>query len=392
MENMENSIFDKVVDRNQTYSIKWDALDKVFGREDILPMWVADMDFLPPKAVLDALKERIDHGIFGYTFVPMSVTEAIQDWMKQRHDCEFKKSSILFSEGVVPSISTAIRAFTEKGDKVLIHSPVYTPFFNMVKKNDRTLVTSNLLIENGRYELNFADLEAKLQDDVKLFILCNPHNPGGRVWTKDELEKIGDLCVKYNVLILSDEIHSDLVFKPNVHIPIASIKEEFKKITATFIAPSKTFNLAGLQASAALIPNKELKAKFKAVQDQQGFFTLNTFAIAGMEAAYLNGAEWLEQLLAYLDENMNITTNFIAEHLPALKPMKADATYLLWIDCRGLGLSDEEIQKQLLEKGKLGLEPGTKYGEGGEGFVRMNLACPRETLNDGLQRLKKAFS
>ncbi|KIY20543.1 MULTISPECIES: MalY/PatB family protein [Mesobacillus] len=389
---MENSIFDKVVDRNQTYSIKWDALDKVFGREDILPMWVADMDFLPPKAVLDALKERIDHGIFGYTFVPMSVTEAIQDWMKQRHDCEFKKSSILFSEGVVPSISTAIRAFTEKGDKVLIHSPVYTPFFNMVKKNDRTLVTSNLLIENGRYELNFADLEAKLQDDVKLFILCNPHNPGGRVWTKDELEKIGDLCVKYNVLILSDEIHSDLVFKPNVHIPIASIKEEFKKITATFIAPSKTFNLAGLQASAALIPNKELKAKFKAVQDQQGFFTLNTFAIAGMEAAYLNGAEWLEQLLAYLDENMNITTNFIAEHLPALKPMKADATYLLWIDCRGLGLSDEEIQKQLLEKGKLGLEPGTKYGEGGEGFVRMNLACPRETLNDGLQRLKKAFS
>lgn len=392
MENMENSIFDKVVDRNQTYSIKWDALDKVFGREDILPMWVADMDFLPPKAVLDALKERIDHGIFGYTFVPMSVTEAIQDWMKQRHDCEFKKSSILFSEGVVPSISTAIRAFTEKGDKVLIHSPVYTPFFNMVKKNDRMLVTSNLLIENGRYELDFADLEAKLQDDVKLFILCNPHNPGGRVWTKDELEKIGDLCVKYNVLILSDEIHSDLVFKPNVHIPIASIKEEFKKITATFIAPSKTFNLAGLQASAALIPNKELKAKFKAVQDQQGFFTLNTFAIAGMEAAYLNGAEWLEQLLAYLDENMNITTNFIAEHLPALKPMKADATYLLWIDCRGLGLSDEEIQKQLLEKGKLGLEPGTKYGEGGEGFVRMNLACPRETLNDGLQRLKKAFS
>lgn len=389
---MGNSVFDKVIDRNHTYSLKWDAVDKVFGREDVLPMWVADMDFPPPKAVIDALKERIDHGIFGYTFIPISVTEAIQDWMKQRHDCEFKKSSIVFSEGVVPSISTAIRAFTEKGDKVLVHSPVYTPFFNMVKKNDRTLVTSNLLIENGRYELDFADFETKLQDGVKLFILCNPHNPGGRVWTKDELEKIGDLCVKYNVLILSDEIHSDLVFKPNVHIPIASIKEEFKNITATFIAPSKTFNLAGLQASAALIPNKELKAKFKAVQDQQGFFTLNTFAIAGMEAAYLSGAEWLEQLLAYLDENMRITTDFIAEHLPALKPMKADATYLLWIDCRGLGLSDEEIQKQLLEKGKLGLEPGTKYGEGGEGFVRMNLACPRETLNEGLQRLKKAFS
>jgi cysteine-S-conjugate beta-lyase len=389
---MENKVFDKVVDRNNTHSVKWDAVGKVFGKDDVLPMWVADMDFHPPKAVTDALKDRIDHGIFGYTFVPMSVTETIQDWMKKRHDCEFKKSSILFSEGVVPSISTAIRAYTEKGDKVLVHSPVYTPFFNMVKNNDRTLVTSNLVVENGRFEMDFADFEAKLQDGVKLFILCNPHNPGGRVWTKDELEKIGDLCVKHDVLIVSDEIHSDLVFKPHVHIPIATIKEEFREITTTFIAPSKTFNLAGLQASAVLIPNKELKAKFKEVQEQQGFFTLNTFGIAGMEAAYRYGEEWLEQLLVYLDENMKITTDFIAEHLPALKPMKADATYLLWIDCRELGLSDEEIKNQLLEKGKLGLEPGTKYGEGGEGFVRMNLACPRETLYEGLERLKKAFS
>lgn len=384
--------FDKVIDRSKSSSVKWDSTKNVFGTDDVLPMWVADMDFHPPEEVIDAIRDRIDHGVFGYTFVPFSVTEAIQDWMKNRHDCEFKKSSIVFSEGVVPSISSAIRAYTEKGDRVLVHSPVYTPFFNMVKNNDRTLVTSNLIYENDRYELDFEDFEAKLKDGVKMFILCNPHNPGGRVWTRDELERIGDLCLKYDCLIVSDEIHSDLVFKPNVHIPIASIKEEFKEITTTFIAPSKTFNLAGIQASAAIIPNKELKAKFKEIQQQQGFFTLNTFAIAGMEAAYRKGEEWLEELLTYLDENMQLATQYINENLPALKPMKADATYLLWIDCSELGLSDEELKEKLLYKGKLALEPGTKYGEGGEGFVRMNLACPRETLNEGLKRLKIALS
>ncbi|RSD27553.1 MalY/PatB family protein [Mesobacillus subterraneus] len=389
---MDRIDFDKVVDRNKSHSVKWDATEKVFGTGDVLPMWVADMDFQPPQAVIDALRERIDHGVFGYTFVPLSVTEAIQDWMKRRHNCEFKASSIVFSEGVVPSISTAIRAFTEKGDKVLVHSPVYTPFFNMVKDNERTLVTSRLIYENERFEIDFENFEAKLQEGVKMFILCNPHNPGGRVWTKEELEKIGDLCLKHDCLIVSDEIHSDLVFEPNVHIPIASINEKFREITVTFVAPSKTFNLAGLQSSAALIPNKELKTKFKRIQQEQGFFTLNTFGIAGIEAAYRHGEEWLDQLLAYLAENMQIATDYISEHLPALKPMKADATYLLWIDCRGLGLNDEEIKDKLLYKGKLGLEPGTKYGEGGEGFVRMNLACPRETLNEGLERLKRAFS
>lgn len=384
--------FNKVHDRSETHSVKWDATENVFGTSDVLPMWVADMDFQPPEAVIDAIKNRLDHGIFGYTFVPYSVTEAMQAWLKKRHSWEIEKSSVVYSEGVVPSISTAIRAFTEKDDKVLVHSPVYTPFFNMVKNNDRTLVTSKLKYDNSRFKLDFEDFEAKLKEGVKLFILCNPHNPGGRVWTKDELEKIGDLCLKHDCLIVSDEIHSDLVFKPNVHIPIASIKEEFKEITATFVAPSKTFNLAGMQASAAIISNQELKDKFKTIQQQQGFFTLNTFAIVGMEAAYRHGEAWLEQLLDYLDENMEITVQYIKEKLPALKPMKADSTYLLWIDCRELGLSDEEIKERLLYKGKLALEPGTKYGEGGEGFVRMNLACPRDTLNEGLERLRKAFT
>jgi cysteine-S-conjugate beta-lyase len=384
--------FSKVVDRSNSASVKWDATETVFGTADVLPMWVADMDFQPPAAVIEAVKSKVDHGIFGYTFVPFSVTEAVQEWVKKRHGWEITKSSVVYSEGVVPSISTAVRAFTNKGDKVLVHSPVYTPFFNMVKNNERTLVTSRLLYQDKRYEIDFEDFEAKLKEGVKLFILCNPHNPGGRVWTKDDLTRIGDLCVKHGCLIVSDEIHSDLVFEPNVHTPVASIKDEFKDITATFIAPSKTFNLAGFQASAAVIPNKELKEKFKNVQQQQGFFTLNTFAVTGMEAAYRGGEEWLEQLLSYLSENMEIAIKYIEENLPALKPMKAEATYLLWIDCSGLGLSDEELRDQLLHKGKLALEPGTKYGEGGEGFVRMNLACPRDTLHDGLERLKKAFS
>lgn len=388
---METSDFDKVIDRLESASVKWDATEKVFGTSDVLPMWVADMDFEPPAAVSKAIRDRVSHGIFGYTFVPMSVTEAIQDWLKDRHGWDVASSSFVFSEGVVPSISTAIRAFTEKGDKVLVHSPVYAPFYEMVTINDRTLVTSNLIYENNTFQLDFADFEAKLRDGVKLFILCNPHNPGGRVWNKAELERLGDLCVKYGCMIVSDEIHSDLVFAGHVHTPIASIKEAFNQITATFIAPSKTFNLAGLHASAAIIANQELNAKFKKIQRQQGFFTLNTFGIAAMESAYRHGKNWLDQLLPYLNENMDIAIQYIQENLPELKPMRADATYLLWIDCRGLGLSDEELKEKLLYKGKIALEPGTKYGQGGEGFVRMNLACPRPTLNEGLQRLKTAL-
>lgn len=389
---MSSIDFNKMVDRKNSASVKWDLTKKIFGTDDVLPMWVADMDFHPPQSVVDAITSRTEHGVFGYTFVPFSVSEAIQNWLAKKHKWEVDQSSMLYSEGVVPSISTAIRAFTEAGDKVLVHTPVYTPFFDMVKKNGRELVTSSLSYLNNRYEIDFEDFETKLQEGVKLFILCNPHNPGGRVWTKNELKQLGDLCLQYSCKIVSDEIHSDLVFRPNLHTPIASISPELSDITATFIAPSKTFNLAGLQASAVIISNKEMKLNFKKIQQQQGFFTLNIFGIAGMEAAYRYGEEWLQQLMAYLKGNIDFAIEYIETNLPALKPMKPDATYLLWIDCSQLELTDDQLKERLLYKGKLALEPGPKYGQEGEKFVRMNLACSRKTLEEGLKRLKLALN
>ena len=388
---MANYNFHEKLDRYNTASVKWEMTKEVFGEKEILPMWVADMDFQPPKEVTDALKNRVEHGIYGYTFTPPSATEAVQSWLKKRHDWEVDSSSVIYSPGVVPSIGIAVNALTEPGDKVLMQSPVYPPFFNMVKNNDRVVVNSPLLLKEDRFEIDFADFEEKLKEGIKLFILCNPHNPGGRVWTEEELRKMADLCIKYDCLILSDEIHSDLIYSPNVHVPMVKLDQKYEDYIVTCIAPSKTFNIAGLQASAVIIPNEKLRVAFQKVQGRQGFHALNTFGVIGLEAAYRHGEEWLEQLLVYLSENVELSIKFIEEHIPNLSVMRPDGTYLLWIDCRKLGLSDAEIKEALLKKGRLGLEPGPKYGQGGEGFVRMNIACARDVLMDGLERLKKAF-
>ena len=382
--------FNQKLNREHTSSVKWGLTKQIFGTDDVLPMWVADMDFSPPKEVKDALQERVDHGIYGYTFSPPSTTEAIQLWLNKRHDWKINHSWVLYSTGVVPSISIAIEAFTAPGDKVMLQSPVYTPFFEMIEKNNRQLVNTPLKLIDNRYEIDFTVFEDHLKDGVKLFLLCNPHNPSGRVWTKEELTKIGKLCHQYNCLILSDEIHSDLILK-NKHIPIASLDETFKDITVTCIAPSKTFNLAGLQASAVIVPNKELRKAFKDVQERQGFFSLSAFGIIGTEAAYRSGEQWLEELLAYLRENVHTVKEYIDIHLPGISVMEPEGSYLIWLNCRELHLSDEELKDRLLKRGKLALEPGTKYGPGGEGFVRMNVACPKEVVLEGLERLKKAF-
>ncbi|MED3575837.1 MalY/PatB family protein [Cytobacillus praedii] len=382
--------FNQKLNREHTSSVKWGLTKQIFGTDDVLPMWVADMDFSPPKEVKDALQERVDHGIYGYTFSPPSTTEAIQLWLNKRHDWKINHSWVLYSTGVVPSISIAIEAFTAPGDKVMLQSPVYTPFFEMIEKNNRQLVNTPLKLIDNRYEIDFTVFEDHLKDGVKLFLLCNPHNPSGRVWTKEELTRIGKLCHQYNCLILSDEIHSDLILK-NKHIPIASLDETFKDITVTCIAPSKTFNLAGLQASAVIVPNKELRKAFKDVQERQGFFSLSAFGIIGTEAAYRSGEQWLEELLAYLRENVHTVKEYIDIHLPGISVMEPEGSYLIWLNCRELHLSDEELKDRLLKRGKLALEPGTKYGPGGEGFVRMNVACPKEVVLEGLERLKKAF-
>jgi len=384
--------FHKVINRSNTASVKWEMTNLVYGKEDLLPMWVADMDFTPPLKVTEAIKNRVEHGIFGYTYTPPSTGQAIKDWLGRRHNWEIETSWIQYSPGVVPSISTVILALTEPGDKVMLQSPVYTPFFTMVEKNDRIVVNAPLTLDEHRFEIDFQIFEQSLQQGVKLFLLCNPHNPGGRVWTKAELLRIGELCLKYNCLILSDEIHSDLIFKPAKHIPIASLSKDLEQNVITCVAPSKTFNLAGLQASAIITANERIRVAISKVQHQHGAFSLNVFGTVAMEAAYQHGEDWLESLLSYLKENVAIAKRYIGEKLPKLSVMEPEGTYLLWIDCRELGLSDKEIQHRLLTIGKLALEPGAKYGPGGEGFVRMNLACPQEILLEGLKRLRDSLS
>ncbi|MGJ7911388.1 MalY/PatB family protein [Neobacillus sp. LXY-1] len=385
------SIFDEKIDRLKTSSVKWELTKEIFGESDVWPMWVADMDFKPPQAVIDTLKYRVDHGIFGYTFVPVSTAKAIADWMLKRHQWNIDPSWLLYCSGIVQAISLSIQSFTKEGDKVLVQSPVYTPFFDMIEKNNRVMVNCPLILEGNRYKIDFSAFENALKEGCKLFLLCSPHNPAGRVWTKNELARIGELCLQYDCLIVSDEIHSDLVYRDYKHLPIASLSEELSEKTITLIAPSKTFNLAGLQASAVIIKNKALRNQLSVTMKRQGLFSLNAFGIVGMEAAYLHGESWLEELIDYLQNNKDYAVQFINEHLPEITCIDPEGTYLLWLDCRKLGLSDEELREQLIRKGKLGLEPGPKYGPGGEGFVRMNLACPFEDVKEGLKRLEKAF-
>ena len=385
------SIFDEKIDRMETASVKWERTEAVFGENNLLPMWVADMDFHPPQAVIDALQKRVEHGIFGYTFIPESVNHAIQTWLQKRHHWKIESDTLLYANSVVESISIAIQTFTEPGDKVLLQSPVYTPFFDMIEKNGRVVANSPLKLTNGRYEIDFEQFEEEVKNGGKLFLLCNPHNPGGRVWSREELQKIGEICVKHNCLIVADEIHSDLVYRSHKHCPIASLSDEIAAITITCLSPSKTFNLAGLQASAVIIQSQALREQFSKTQRRHGFFSLNTFGILAMEAAYQHGETWLEELIDYLEENKLFALRYLRKNLPQLECMEPDGSYLLWIDCRNLQLSDKEIRKRLIEKGKVALEPGPKYGVGGEGFIRLNFACAKEMLADALERLKLAL-
>ena len=386
------SSFEHVIDRRGSSSVKWDRTKEVFGYGDVLPMWVADMDFAPPEPVIEALKKRMEHPIFGYTYAGASTAGSVKEWMAKRHGWEIQSSWVQYSPGVVPALATIIQALTEPGDKVLIQSPVYPPFFNLVKENGRVVENAQLVYSNGEYSIDFTAFEKALQNRVKLFLLCNPHNPGGRVWTKEELTRIASLCKEYGVVIASDEIHSDLIYRPHHHVPIASLPEGDADAIITCIAPSKTFNLAGLQASAMITKNEEIRNKIAGIHAKQGFFTLNALGISAMEAAYRHGEEWLEDVIAYLEENVSITRAYLKEHLPSLHLVEPEGTYLLWIDCSKTGLSDEDLKDRLLRKGKLALEEGTKYGEGGEGFVRMNIACPKETLLEGLDRLRTALT
>lgn len=314
------------------------------------------------------------------------------NWVGKRYNWSISEQWIIPSAGVVTALATAIQTLTEEHDQILVQTPVYPPFFNTIEKNNRKVVFNPLLLNDGRYEINFVDFEEKLKNGVKVFILCNPHNPVGRVWTRDELVRMAELCEKYDVYIISDEIHADIIYKPNVHTPIASIDERYQKRTITALAPSKTFNIPGLQSSFMVIPNHEIMEKVKSVQEKMGFHGLNLFGNVAIEAAYKHGEYWLETLLPYLKRNVEYVKNYLEEEMPNVRLIEPEGTYLLWIDCRGLGLTDDEIKEKLVKKGKLALEPGPKYGVEGSGFVRMNIGCPLSLVEEGMRRFKTAFS
>ncbi|WP_273130333.1 MalY/PatB family protein [Bacillus weihaiensis] len=387
------SRFDQLINRKNTSSVKWDYSKKLFGVDDVLPMWVADMDFKAPEEVINALHARIDHGIFGYTMPGKSMEEAIIQWVEKRHHWKVDSRWMTYSPGIVTALSLAISAYTDPTDKIVVQSPVYYPFFEMAKKHKRDVLYNELhLTEQHRYEIDFEDLEIKLsQPETTMFILCNPHNPGGRVWSKDELLQIGELCLKHHVLLISDDIHSDLLLFQHEYTPIASLREDIARNTITCIAPSKTFNLAGLQASVLLIPDESLKKKYIEAQQLYGLMTLNTLGTEAMEAAYRHGEAWLDELIVYIEENVTIVKEYLAEQLPHIRVMDPESTYLLWLDVRSFNKTDDELKKLLLHKGQLALEPGSKFGQNGAGFLRMNIACPKETLHQGLIRLVTAL-
>jgi cystathionine beta-lyase len=382
--------FDKIVSRKGTHSVKFDARKHYFGTDDLIPIWVADMDFPVPVEVTKALKQRADHPIYGYTLRPDSYFNTFMQWVENRHGWKIEKEWILFSPGVVPALNFIIQAFSKPGEKILIQPPVYHPFYFSVENNYREMVLNPLRLINGRYEMDFDDLEKKLSD-VKMILLSNPHNPVGRAWNREELKKMAELCIKHDVLIVSDEIHSDLSMPGNRHIPVASISEEIASYTFTCMAPSKTFNLAGLSTSSVIISDPEKRARFEEYLERFHISGGNVFGMIASEAAYLHGEEWLNQVLEYVQGNFDYLDGFLKEKLPEIHLTPAEATYLAWIDFSALGMEGDELKSFMINKAKVGMNDGRTYRDGGEGFQRMNLACSRSTVVEALYRIEKAI-
>ena len=384
--------FNTVYNRDNTKSLKWDNIQTVFQADDILPMWVADMDFKAPEVVNQALKERTEHGIYGYTIIDDTIKSNVSKWLKNRHQWEVANNELIFSPGVITSLHNAIHSFTEPNDNILLQTPVYTPFFQLIKNSNRNIVENPLHYNGSTYEIDFVDLEEKLKQGVKAFMFCSPHNPVGRVWTKIELEKIAALCLQYYVLIFADEIHADLVFKDYTHIPIASLSEEVSNQTITLMSPTKTFNLAGLQASYMVVTDQKKRVALQQELGTQGFNMLNTMGVIALDTAYQAGLPWLEELLIVLEANKSYAKERLENETNGkLKVIDSEGTYLLWIDCSALYLDDKTLQQFMIQQAKVGLNAGSSYGKAGEQFMRLNLACPKETLEEGINRIVHAI-
>ena len=385
--------FNERIDRSENHSAKWAEMGMKFGRNDLTPMWVADMDIKTAPEILEAMRNKLEQEIFGYVYRPGSYYESAVNWLKKRFGYEISPATLIHSPGVVPSMSILVKMLTKETDKILIQSPVYPPFASSVKDNGRTLVENNLVKdENGYYTVDFEDLEKKLScEDVTLFILCNPHNPVGRVWKKDELEKMGELCRKYNVRILADEIWRDLIMSGHKHIPMASLSKEIEDITITLFSPTKSFNLAGLQASFATFPRAEERKEFDDILGKMDVKRNNPFSLVAFEAAYEKCENWLEQLIEHIDGNMQYVIDFINEKLPMIKTAKPEGTYLMWLDFNGVGIPQDKIQDFLINEAKVAMNDGATFGENGKGFFRMNVACPRYMVEEAMEKIEKAI-
>ena len=378
--------FDEVIERRGTDSVKWDGVKSVWGRDDLLPMWVADMDFRTPPFVMEALRKRLEHEVLGYTSACEEWYTSICSWLSRRHGWDVTREMLTFVPGIVRGQAFALQCFTNPGDRVMVMTPVYHPFFLVTQRMKREVVYSPLDLKDGQYQIDFERFRKDIQG-CKVLILCNPHNPVGRVWTRQELLMVSQICLRHHVFVISDEIHCDLTLDGHRHIPFASLNEEFLRHSVTCTAPSKTFNIAGLQAANIIAADPEIRRKIDRQLVDNELHALNAFAVEALIAAYNEGGEWLDELKKYLWENYEYLRDFFTRHLPALPVTPLEATYLVWVDCRTLKRPTTEIARQLLEEGHVWINEGEMYA--GEGFLRINIACPRKTLAEGLERIRK---
>ena len=382
--------FDEIVPRKHTNCLKYDNVMEIFGTEDILPMWIADMDFKTPDFIVNAIRKRLDHELLGYTYCCKRWKPAIQNWVSRRYGWDVREEEIGFVGGIVPAISFALQCFTKPGDKVLIQPPVYHPYHHVTHDLERTLVFNPLKLVNGQFEVDFVEFEEKVKD-CKVFLLCNPHNPGGRVWSREELAHMCDICAKYNVLVISDEIHCDMALKGYKHVPFAICCDKAKDLCITFMAASKTFNIAGLKSSYHVIPNEDIRKQYHEFLRKSELDTAHVFATGPVATAYNEGEEWLEQMLEYVEANIDFMEQYLKDNMPKMGMIRPQASFLVFLDARGLGLPHDKLVEFFVREAKVGMNDGAMFGEEGSGYMRMNLGCPRSVLEKALNQIKAAY-
>lgn len=383
--------FNEIVERKNTSAVKWDKPQILYNRSDIIPMGIADMDFRTVPEIIEAIKNRTEHGVFGYSYLDEEYYNSLINWLDRIHNFKVEEEWVCTAPTIVAAISWMIQSYTEEGDKIIIQPPVYHQFKRCIESNNRIIVNNPLKYENDKYFMDFEDLESKIDSKVKMMILCNPHNPGGRVWKQEELKKLGDICLKHNILMLSDEIHCDLIFKGYKHIPIINVDKKFEDISLICISPTKTFNLAALHVSNVIIPNKDLRDKYLNTVYKNAVEGINVLGIEAMKAAYKHGEGWYRDMLKYVEDNYNFLCNYIEEKISQLKVTKSEGTYLAWIDFRGLSMNCEQLREFMINEARVLFDEGYVFGKEGEGFQRINLACSRTILKEALDRICMAM-